>query len=63
MTSLEIRIQYLADRPELVGALAQISWNEWRSIYEQEGKTFDDSLCKYQERLGPEVREQRTEDG
>jgi GNAT superfamily N-acetyltransferase len=51
MTSLEIRIDYLANRPELIDLLAKISWEEWRSIYEQRGETFQDALRKYRERL------------
>lgn len=50
MTELNIAIDYLANCPDLANDLARISWNEWRSIYEQLGETFDDALRKYRER-------------
>jgi GNAT superfamily N-acetyltransferase len=41
----------LADHSNLTEQLARISWNEWRSIYEQRGETFDDILRKHRERI------------
>lgn len=50
MTALNIRIDYLANHPHLTEELARISWNEWRTIYEQRGETFENALKNYQER-------------
>src|SRR6266436_3010112 len=48
--ALNITIDYLANHQELADELARISWNEWRSIYEQRGETFNQALRNYRER-------------
>jgi GNAT superfamily N-acetyltransferase len=54
MTLPEIRIDYLADHPQLVEELARLSWKEWREIYQRRGQTLEDSLKNYQERMNTE---------
>ena len=46
----EIRIDYLANHPHLADELARWSWNEWRSIYDERGQTFQHALKNYRER-------------
>jgi N-acetylglutamate synthase-like GNAT family acetyltransferase len=47
----DIMIEYLADRPEFLEKLAELSWKEWQDIYEQRGHTLEHSLKNYQERM------------
>ena len=49
--SIAIAIDYLANRPEFLEAVAQLSWKEWQEIYQQRGQTLDDCLKNYQERM------------
>ncbi len=51
MTSLEIRLDYLANHPELVDELARLSWKEWQEVYQQRDQTLEDSLKNYRERM------------
>jgi GNAT superfamily N-acetyltransferase len=51
MTSLEIRIEYLANHPELVDELARLSWKEWQEVYQQRDETLEDSLKNYRGRM------------
>jgi len=51
MTVRDVIIEYLADRPEFVEQLAQLSWKEWQDVYQQRQQTLDDSLKNYRERL------------
>src|SRR5262252_6828406 len=51
MTGPNIAIDYLANCPELIDELAQLSWKEWQDIYQQRQQTLDDSLKNYRERL------------
>src|SRR5215472_14960232 len=51
MTVRDVIIEYLADRPEFVEKLAQLSWKEWQDVYQQRQQTLDDSLKNYRERL------------
>src|SRR5215212_10178961 len=50
MRSSEVLIDYLANHPELVHRLAELSWTEWQSIYRDRGQTFDDAVKNYRER-------------
>jgi GNAT superfamily N-acetyltransferase len=51
MMQPEISIDYLANCPEFIDELAQLSWKEWQEIYEQRNQTLEDSLKNYQERM------------
>ena len=51
MTRPDIAIEYLTNHPELVDALARLSWKEWQEIYQQREQTLDDCLKNYQERM------------
>jgi GNAT superfamily N-acetyltransferase len=51
MTPHEIRVDYLANRPELVDELARLSWKEWQEVYQQRDQTLEDSLKNYRERM------------
>jgi len=42
MTRPDIAIEYLTNHPELVDALARLSWKEWQEIYQQREQTLDD---------------------
>jgi GNAT superfamily N-acetyltransferase len=46
----EIEIHFLAEHPGLIEHLAQLSWIEWRPIYEERGQTFEDAVKNYRER-------------
>ena len=46
-----IAIDYLANCPDLVDALARLSWNEWQEIYLQRKQTLDDSVKTYRKRM------------
>ena len=46
-----IAIDYLANCPELVDALARLSWNEWQEIYLQRKQTLEDSVKTYRKRM------------
>jgi GNAT superfamily N-acetyltransferase len=46
-----ITIDYLADHPELLDQLAQLSWKEWQDIYEQRDQTLEHCLKNYRERM------------
>jgi len=48
---IAIGIDYLANCPEFIDALAQLSWKEWQEIYQQREQTLDDCLKNYQERM------------
>jgi GNAT superfamily N-acetyltransferase len=48
--SIAIAIDYLANCPEFLDALAQLSWKEWQEIYQQREQTLDDCLKNYRER-------------
>ena len=48
---IAIAIDYLANCPEFLDALAQLSWKEWQEIYQQREQTLDDCLKNYQERM------------
>src|ERR1700732_1151098 len=50
MTLPEITIDYLANRPEFVEELAQLSWKEWQEIYQQRDQTLEHCLKNYRER-------------
>lgn len=43
-------IDYLANHPQLVHQLARLSSDEWRSIYDERGQTFEDAVKNYSER-------------
>jgi len=47
---LNIRIDYLANYPELIEQLARLSWAEWEPIYRERGQTFADAIKNYKER-------------
>ena len=49
--STAIAIDYLANCPEFLDALAQLSWREWQEIYQQREQTLDDCLKNYRERM------------
>ena len=49
--SIAIAIDYLANCPEFVDALARLSWKEWQEIYQQREQTLEDCLKNYQERM------------
>ena len=49
--SIAIAIDYLANCPEFLDALAQLSWREWQEIYQQREQTLDDCLKNYRERM------------
>jgi GNAT superfamily N-acetyltransferase len=51
MTSPDIKIDYLADRPEFLEQLAQLSWKEWQEIYQQRDQTLEHCLKNYRERI------------
>jgi len=51
MTLPDIRIDYLADHPELLDDLAWLSWKEWQEIYEQREQTLEHCLKNYRERM------------
>jgi len=51
MTRPDIVIDYLANCPEFVDALARLSWKEWRDVYQQREQTLEDSLKNYRERM------------
>jgi GNAT superfamily N-acetyltransferase len=44
MPPLKITIDYLANHPELAPDLARLFYEEWRTIYDQRGQSFDDML-------------------
>lgn len=46
----EIQIHFLAEHPDLVEQLAQLSWAEWQPIYLDRGQTFADAVKNYRER-------------
>jgi hypothetical protein len=48
--SIAIAIDYLANCPEFLDALAQLSWKEWQEIYQQREQTLADCLKNYRER-------------
>ena len=48
--SIAIAIDYLANYPEFLDALAQLSWKEWQEIYQQREQTLEDCLKNYRER-------------
>ena len=45
--SIAIAIDYLANCPEFLDALAQLSWKEWQEIYQQREQTLEDCLKNY----------------
>jgi GNAT superfamily N-acetyltransferase len=47
----DIRIDYLANRPEFLEQLAQLSWKEWQDVYEKREQTLEDCLKNYWERM------------
>ena len=49
--SIAIAIDYLANCPEFLDALAQLSWKEWQEIYQQREQTLEDCLKNYRERM------------
>src|SRR5438067_5656901 len=49
--ALDITIDYLANHAELADELAQISWNEWQSVYKERGQIFAHALRNYRERV------------
>ena len=49
--SIAVAIDYLANCPEFLDALAQLSWKEWQEIYQQREQTLDDCLKNYRERM------------
>src|SRR6476660_10531522 len=51
MMRVEIAIDYLVNRPELVGEVARLSWKEWQEVYQQREQTLDDCLKNYRERM------------
>jgi N-acetylglutamate synthase-like GNAT family acetyltransferase len=44
-------VEYLADRPEFLKQLAQLSWKEWQDVYEKRDQTLEDCLKNYRERM------------
>jgi GNAT superfamily N-acetyltransferase len=48
---IAIAIDYLANCPEFIDALAELSWKEWQEIYQQREQTLEDCLKNYRERL------------
>jgi GNAT superfamily N-acetyltransferase len=51
VTPEDITVEYLANRPEFLEQLAQLSWEEWQEIYQQRDQTLDHCLKNYQERM------------
>ena len=51
MNVSEITIEYLANRPEFLEQVAQLSWKEWQEVYEQRDQTLEHCLKNYQERM------------
>ena len=51
MTPPTIAIDYLANWPEFVDELAQLSWKEWQEIYQQREQTLEHCLKNYRERM------------
>lgn len=51
MTPAKMRIDYLANHPELADELAALSWNEWQSIYQHRGQNFADAVKNYRQRI------------
>jgi GNAT superfamily N-acetyltransferase len=51
MTSPDIGIAYLANRPAFLEQLAQLSWKEWQEIYQQRDQTLEHCLKNYRERM------------
>lgn len=51
MSKPDIRIDYLANCPEFLEPLAQLSWKEWQEIYQQRDQTLEHCLKNYQERM------------
>ena len=51
MSKLNITIEYLAERPEFLERLAQLSWEEWQEIYQQRDQTLEHCMKNYQERM------------
>ena len=47
---IAIAIDYLANCPEFIDALAQLSWKEWQEIYQQREQTLEDCVKNYRER-------------
>jgi len=47
---MDVTVDYLAHHPHFADELARWSWNEWRSIYEERGQTFEHALKNYRER-------------
>jgi GNAT superfamily N-acetyltransferase len=47
----DIRIDYLANRPEFLEQLAQLSWREWQDVYQKREQTLEDCLKNYRERM------------
>lgn len=50
MSLVNIRVDYLANHPELVEQLARLSWAEWQPIYQERGQTFEHAIKNYRER-------------
>src|SRR5438094_8734631 len=46
-----IAIDYLANCPDFVSALAQLSWKEWQEVYQQREETLGNSLKNYRDRM------------
>jgi GNAT superfamily N-acetyltransferase len=44
MPPVKITIDYLANHPELAPELTRLFYEEWRTIYDQRGQSFDDVL-------------------
>ena len=51
MSKLDITIAYLADRPEFLEELAQLSFKEWQEIYQKRDQTLEDCRKNYRERM------------
>jgi GNAT superfamily N-acetyltransferase len=47
----DVRIEYLADRPEFLEEIARLSWKEWQEVYQRRNQTLADSLKNYRERM------------
>ena len=51
MALLDCTIDYLANRPEFLEQLAQLSWTEWQEIYQQRDQTLEHCRKNYRERM------------
>src|ERR1700730_4298017 len=51
MSPADITVGYLANRPELLQQLTELSWKEWQEIYQQRDQTLEHCLKNYQERM------------